>query len=261
MTLLVGIKCTNAVVLAADTAATYGGLGGSTVKQLTRKICIVAEGAAIATSGPVGIGQRLAGELGQKALLDAVQGMESWQAMTLIRLKFVEHLVRELAIASEAAKALGQHALQSAVSSTLVALSVRGSPRLFQFDQQGAPEEFTTLPWVTCGSGQNSADAFVSFLRRIFWRDREPTREEGIFTALWTVLQGIESAHGGIGGTPQVVLLEGGNARELSDSELQEHRQSIGAAEDALANFRHDLSRVSSAPALPSFADEKPSSS
>lgn len=243
MTLLVGIRCSDeAVVLAADGSATFGSIAGQTVKQQTRKIAIVAPTAAIATSGPVGLGQRLAGELADAALLAAVSTMEPWQAMTLLRKKFFDHIGVELHVATQA-KALGQAAFGSALSHTLVAVMVKESPRLFQFDQQGAPEEATaSLPWVTCGSGQGSADAFLSFLRRVFWPNREPTLQEALFTALWTIVQGIEAAPAGIGGDPQVVVLRrGADAEELGQSALQEHRQSISAAEQALADFRNSL--------------------
>jgi 20S proteasome alpha/beta subunit len=134
VTLLVGIRCSeDAVVLAADGAATFGGIAGHTVKQPTRKISIVAPTAVIATSGPVGLGQRLAGELADAGLLDAVSKMEPWQAMTFLRKKFFDHIGVELSVATQA-KALGQVAFSSALSHTLVALVVRESPRLFQFD-------------------------------------------------------------------------------------------------------------------------------
>lgn len=252
MTLLVGIRCSeDAVVLAADGSATFGSIAGQTVKQPTRKISIVAPTAAIATSGPVGLGQRLAGELSNAEVLAAIASMAPWEAMTFLRTKFFTHIGMELNVATQA-KALGQAAFASALSHTLVAVMVKGSPRLFQFDQQGAPEEATpSLPWVTCGSGQGSADAFLFFLRKVFWPNREPTLQEALFTALWTVVQGIEAAPAGIGGDPQVVVLRReAAAEELSQAVLQEHRQSIVAAEQALADFRKTLAG-SNGPTIP----------
>ena len=57
MTLIVGIKCSNGIVVGADGAATLGNtVGLRTVIQPVAKLTIV-RGAIVAVSGPVGIGQ------------------------------------------------------------------------------------------------------------------------------------------------------------------------------------------------------------
>lgn len=260
MTLLVGIKCQHAVVLASDGAATYGsGLGGQTVRQDTKKVLIIDDRAAIATSGPVGIGQRLSGEF--QAMLtngdQPLKAMESWQVMAFLRQKFAPTLLSELQYAAQAQALIGSAARQSALSFTLAAMMVAGDPCLFQFDQQGAPEEQTdTLPWVTAGSGQGSADAFLAFLRRVLWPGRVPTLQEGVFTALWTVLQGINTAPGFVGGDPQVVVVDGNGARELSKDDLQEHRESIAAAEAALAGYKSRLQDADTVVSVPKMGED-----
>src|SRR5690348_1989467 len=65
MTLIAGIKCKDGVVLGADGAATYGVMGQRTIRQPFKKKIKVLKEMVIGTSGPVGLGQRLAGSLEQ----------------------------------------------------------------------------------------------------------------------------------------------------------------------------------------------------
>ena len=61
MTLIVGIKCTDGVVMGADSAATFATpTGQSTVIQSATKLQIPAGPIITATSGPMGLGQLFA---------------------------------------------------------------------------------------------------------------------------------------------------------------------------------------------------------
>jgi len=93
--------------------------------------------------------------------------------MTLIRQELWKTIAYETDIARCIAQSLGPMAIQRALTTTLVALPLGHSTCLFQFDEQGAPEEATQeLPFVSIGSGQPIADPFLAFLRRIFWPDK-----------------------------------------------------------------------------------------
>lgn len=63
MTLIVGIKCDDGIVLGADGAATLGVMGQSTVRQATKKLDILKESVVVGVSGPVGLAQRIRGEI------------------------------------------------------------------------------------------------------------------------------------------------------------------------------------------------------
>lgn len=63
MTLLIGIKCTDGVVIAADGATTFGSLGSRTIRQPSRKLTIINQRMVVAVTGPVGLQQRFVGEL------------------------------------------------------------------------------------------------------------------------------------------------------------------------------------------------------
>jgi len=114
---------------------------------------------------------------------------------------------------------------------------------LFQFDQQGAPEEATEdLPFVSIGSGQSTADPFLAFIRKVFWPNSLPTLEMGIFSTLWTLRHAIETNPGGVADPKQIMVLERQgkdfNAHELASEDLEEHDEAITAAESVLGDFR-----------------------
>jgi hypothetical protein len=165
--------------------------------------------------------------------------------MTIIRQAIWEkHIGPELQAASVAQKVIGPIAMESALASTVAALPINYRPCLFQFDQQGTPEEATSdLPFVAIGSGQTIADPFLAFLRRIFWQSKLPTLPDGIFAALWILEHAIQISPGGVAGPKDIVVLEKKDkefkARKLIPEEFQEHLEAISAAEKSLYNFRN----------------------
>lgn len=246
MTLIVGIKADDGVVVGADSAATYGFLGGTTIRQETKKLEIIKGSVIIGTSGPVGLAQRFMGELTTLWDGNKFSGKKSYEAGPLIKAAFWKHAEQEQQSAATSVKIIGQAALNSSICYALVALPLSKQPCLLQFDYQCAPEEATSkLPFVAIGSGQPCADPFLAFLRRIFWNNKAPSLNEAIFASVWALQHAIQTMPGGVSGPVQVAVLErhGGNlaARELSPEELQEHYGAIDAAEKKLADFRKDL--------------------
>ena len=63
LTLIVGIKCTDGVVLGADGAATLGVMGTPTVRQAVKKLTIIDRQVVVGVSGPVGLAQRFTNEV------------------------------------------------------------------------------------------------------------------------------------------------------------------------------------------------------
>lgn len=242
MTLIIGIKCSDGIVMGADGAATLGAMGQFTVRQPKKKLEIFQGTVIVGNSGPVGLAQRIGGEI--KMLWDkrAFSNKKPFQAMTIIRGVMFKHVGPELEAAGVARPALGHIAVESALCFTLVGLPVSKRPCLFQFNQQCSPEEATDdLPFVAIGSGQGIADPFLAFLRRIFWPNSQPTVADGVFATFWTLEHAIQIHPGGVAEPKQIVILERKNqnwkARELSDEELEEHRESVAEAEGRLAGF------------------------
>ena len=259
MTLIVGIKCSDGIVVAADGAATLGFLGQQTVKQPVKKLCFIGDEVILAVSGPTGLGQRIEGTIGElykdkKNLLQK----KPYKLMSEIRVAlWTKHFEFEMKVAAIAQTTIGPAALSDAVSSTVLALPVRNEPFLIQFNSQGSPEYATdNLPFLAIGSGQNIADPFLAFLRRVFWPNKLPTLSEGVFAAVWSLHHSITVHPGGVADPKQVAVLEkmDGNSwklRELPPEELQEHEQFARTAEKHVSDFSMESKPRSDEPAPP----------
>src|SRR5205823_3850561 len=115
----------------------------------------------------------------------------------------------EWAVANVVKDTLGpQIAVTSANSSMIVALPIEKKAELIQFDYQCAPELATDeLPFVSVGSGQSTADPFLSLVRKIFWPTKPPPLNDGVFSAVWALRHAIDTVPGGIADPIQVAVL------------------------------------------------------
>ena len=168
---IVGIKCSDGIVVGADGAATLGNLSQMTARQPVRNLFVVSNVMIVGISGSIGLSQFLIDSI--RGLWDAggLKSKHPVQGMGILRDTMRPHAVREIQAAAAVRGAIGDHAaLQSAVCSTVIAVTLARSDCLFQFDHQAAPEAATEeLPFLAIGSGQNIADPFLAFLRSIFW--------------------------------------------------------------------------------------------
>lgn len=248
MTLIVGIKCEDGIVVGSDGAATLGAMGQQTVRQTFKKIAIAQDCCVVGTSGPIGISQRILGVVDQMWNKKAFSGKAAFEVMTLLRKElWTSILLAEVQAATQVKNLIGQPALVSALCACVIAMPVQHELRLFSFDQNLAPEESSDdLPFIAIGSGQSIADPFLAFLRRIFWEKRPPNLAEGVFTTWWALQHAVKTAPGGIADPKQIVVLErlkdGFVARELDTKELHEHEVAVGQAEDYLRSFMQYMS-------------------
>lgn len=259
MTLIVGIKCRDGVVLAADGAATFGAVGGPTIRQDVKKLKILRSAIVIGTSGPVGLGQRFAGELEECFANNELANKEPFQGMTIISERFRRHIAIEQQAAQGAAGLLGGNANSAWISASVVCITIKRQLCLIEYDHNGAPEiKSPNLPFVTIGSGQFTADPFLAFLRKILWDNQLPDLGTGILSAVWTVRHAIETSPGGVAEPMQVVIVHEqtpmNQARELNDSELGEHLEIIERLEQTIPTSIRNLSMPTSSPPSPPSA-------
>lgn len=243
MTLIIGMKCADGLVMGSDGAATLGAMGHSTVLQPVKKLRIIADSVIVGTSGYVGIGQRIAGEVESLYTSGKLKNQKPHEVMTVIRTEIWNKvLMMELQAANVAKNVAGGAAMASAISHSVVGITLNKVPCLFQFDQQGAPEQASgNLPFISIGSGMPLADPFLAFLRRIFWEKRLPSVSEGVFATLWTLRQAIQTTPGGVAEPIQIIEMKDGKARELAEDEFREHDEAIEAAEKSLRDYREHM--------------------
>jgi 20S proteasome alpha/beta subunit len=261
VTLIVGIKCSDGVVIGADGAATLGNsLGQRTVIQPMTKLEVMQDRIIMGVSGPVGLSQlycdRVEGLWRENKLGRDVRRPD---VMRLLHQAIYQDAQGAIAGASASVPFLGNNAAAAlAVTASVIALPVAGIPELIQCNHLGMAEAARVdLPYVAIGSGQPLADPFLAFLRHIFWPDSVPKLADGVFATVWTLEHAIRVAPGGISKPIQVATLAyKGKSRELFASVLapeglQEHLQHVGDAERHLSQFRESPQIVSPPPQPP----------
>lgn len=202
MTLIVGIKCADGVVMGADGAATLGNpVGQATVTQPVSKLHIVDNRILMGVSGAVGLSQLYLDRV-ESLWRDRKIGVELRTAGCMRLLS--DAISQDAAVAAEIAgrwSNLNRNSVGTVLTSSLIALpigGITGRPELIQFDYMGMPETASEdLPSVAIGSGQQLADPFLAFLRRVFWKEKAPHWTDGVFATVWTLLQAIQITPGG----------------------------------------------------------------
>ena len=96
------------------------------------------------------------------------------------------------------------------------------------------------------GIGKLSADPFLRFLVDVFCQRGKPSVREAVFLATWAIEHVIRTTPGGVAGPIRIGVLERNKenhlvARELPDSEIDEHRQATESAIGALRNWRDTI--------------------
>ncbi len=254
MTVIIGLKCSEGIVLGADGAATLGTMGLHTIVQPTAKLSLIETKAIFGFSGQVGLSQLFYDRA--CATCAAIQNIGLPEVCRRLRDSFLKDASISFQVAALARNVVGVVAAENVASQTLVALSVQGQPELIQFDYQCHPEWTTAeLPFVSIGSGEAIADPFLAWIRFVFWRRRLPTLAEGRFAVYWTLTHAIRTAPGGIGPPIQMATLERTQdsltARELSEAELKEHGEAISEYEDAIKELFGQQGEKVQPPPLP----------
>ena len=238
MTSVVAIRCTDGVVVGADSAITFGAAGGhiGTIEQHTsQKLRIIDESIIVAGTGDLGMMQRFAraiekanarGDFSQ--IVDAIE-----YGKMLSRIGHID---------------FAETHLNKFDFSAFVAFTAGGEASLCEIDGgsgfQPEIKEPSDLWYVSAGAGQAITDPFLALLREAFWVDGPPNLRGGIFTALWALTHVCEINTGGIGGPIKMAVLEKPKngqpslAHFLSTAELDEHKDAVQAAVKHLGQFK-----------------------
>lgn len=245
MTLIVGVKCSDGIVVGADSTATYSTQLGqqSTIRQDTiTKLHIASEKLVVGVSGPVSLSQFYGDEV--DAYLRAKGFKIAWRnvadAKTDLAQKFWKHAGPMWEKAGIVSRTVGPAAMVECNHASAVAFAIEETPHLIQFSTQCNGEEVTQeLPFVAIGSGQPPADTFLAFIRRIFWPSGLPSLTDGQVATIWTLDEVIKSTPGGIGGEVKVVVLKKSakghwKCEFLSDEEMDTHRRMIADVENGM---------------------------
>lgn len=233
MTVLVGVKCSDGVVIGADSIATSS-FGASSLMQIkTDKLAVVGDRVLVASTGAVGLGQRF---------VDTVQRAWKDGAFQSSCIDCARHLSRA---------AIGDFRQTGVPFSpqggwgygALVAAPHQDRPELIEFGAQDFQPEIKSdrLHFVSMGSGQMLAEPFMGFISRVLWGEGVPDVRTAMFGVYWALNHAIQMSPGGVGEPIRLATLrrEGTDwvARLLEPEELEEQAQHIAAIEDRIADY------------------------
>ena len=238
MTVIVGIRCTDGVVVGSDSAMTFGaGPGLFTIEQHNpNKISIVQERIIVAGTGQSGLGQRFIHEV-EKLWKD--NGMRGCPTVEVGR-KLSESAISNFCSTDTPKGEFG----------ALIALPVENAAELVEFQiADFQPDVKTGDVWyASMGAGQSIADPLLGFVREAFWQNGVPNLREGVFAATFVLKLACDMAPFGVAPPLQMALLYRDpenvgqwRARRLSEPELLEHEESVDGAIQQLGEYRAKL--------------------
>ena len=245
MTLVVGIRGKDGVVIGTDSAMTFASDQVLTIEQpLRQKIEIIDCKVIVAGTGEVGLGQRFT---------DVVKA--SWYNK-YFQDKSVIDIGRMLS--KSAIDDFSQTRVQLGSYGALTAVPCRGSAELIEFRSHNfQPEVKTGDVWyVSMGSGQLVADPLLGFMRKTFWGDDPPNRQEAVFAAAMVLELGCEMAPTGVSKPIQIATLgpdKKGHplARRLTQEELLEHEGNVKGAIEHFGKYQDVLRGINTTQQLP----------
>mgnify|MGYP003393505670 CR=1 FL=1 len=230
MTVLVGVRCTDGVVIGADSkATTEHGRAGLTGLPMD-KICIIADKVIVAGTGAVGLGQRF------EEIVEHHVGARTFKDNPPVE---CGRILCEQAVKNFRATGVGSP--QNGYGyGALVAAASGGSAQLIEFASSDFQPELKRgkLFFVSMGSGQLLAEPFVAFISRVLWKDTTPDIATAKLGVLWSLQHCIKYAPGGVGDPIAIAVLqkEGTEwrAKTLTDEELEEQSQHIETIESRI---------------------------
>ncbi len=245
MTLIVGIRCSDGVVIGSDSAMTFGvGRAHTIVQPFRQKIEIINDRVILAGTGSIGLSQRFA---------DTIR--ESWSSNALENLAAVD-VGRRLARA--AIIDLQQTGATPGAYGALVALPCAAGAELIEFASDDfQPEVKADDNWyVSIGAGQPVADPLLGLFRKVFWGDQPPDIRDGVLAATMVLKLACEMAPAGVSAPIHLATLQrdstdGYRARRLSREELSEHENNVDDAIRYFGAYRHTIAGSERSTPLP----------
>jgi len=233
MTVLVGVRCTDGVVVGADSMATssfaQSGLTGAPMD----KIAIIGNKVILAGTGAVGLGQRF------EAIVTNHVGKRTFASNETV--EGSKLLCREaMADFSSTGAILPQKGVPYGA---MLAIGCEGKGQLVEFEFGSFQPEVKRgkIFSVSMGSGQQLSEPFLAFVSRVLWNDSAPDVKNAKFGVLWALEHCIKYAPGGVGEPIQIAVLQkhgsDWRAELLTEAEFEEQRQHIDAIEAKIREY------------------------
>jgi len=243
MTAVVGILCSDGVVVGTDSSTTFfAGEHFKTIEQPCEKIYIVADRNIISGTGEVGLCQRFCSQVEKAWRENVFRG----QPVDVCR-ELSHRMVGDFQYTSAPKGHFG----------ALLAFACEKKLCLCEFDIQNFQPELKTdqIWYCSIGSAQPITDPFLGLMREVFWKAGPPKVSDGVFAATWALEHAIKVNPGGVNGPIRIAVLErdpqaGIRAHILREDVLEQHRQNVEEAKAHLAEYPNKH-RATGAPSIP----------
>lgn len=232
MTVLVGVKCTDGIVIGADSAATSAAGQVNLLKMAADKIDIIDGRVIVAGTGQVGLGQRFS------AVVKTAHGAKMFQKTPIELAKY---------LCAQGVNDFGSTNATKGTYGALVAAPIDDQGQLIEFATTDFQPELKNdkMNFVSMGSGQMLAEPFLSFVSRTFWNSRIPDLKSAIFGVYWALWHTIQCAPGGVGHPIVLATLakekKGWEAHLISDDQLGEQAQHMALIEERIGQYRSEM--------------------
>lgn len=232
MTVLVGVRCTDGVVIGSDSIATSS-MGSAPLIHLEAdpKIRIFGDSVVVATTGSVGYAQRLDHHISAATTGGVFRNLSAREATSNISNRMLTDLQSSRAPTSphEGLRFGG-----------LMAGAANDGPFLAEFATTDFQAEMKAgkVFFVSMGSGQILADPFLAFVCRVLWKGEMPDVDHGKFGVYWVLSHTIQLAPGKVGLPICLATLRQVDGRWVASSQdTQESAQYIAELENYITTF------------------------
>jgi len=232
VTVLVGVLCSDGVVIGADGIATSA-MGSAPLMHMEAnpKIRIFGN-AIIATTGPVGYAQRLDHHLDLAEKGHVFKNLSAREATSNVSKRFITEL-QESKAPSPLPEGVGFGGLLGAIDPKEGPYLAEFSTVNFQAEMKLGKTFFGSM-----GSGQVYADPFLVFVARVLWDNEMPTVELGKSGVYWVLEHTIKVAPGKVGKPIQLAALQKINDAWIArEQDVQESAQYVEELEDYIGAF------------------------
>jgi Proteasome subunit len=230
MTVLVAVKCTDGIIVGADSASTStNGLMPTIQLESNDKIRIFEQNIIVACTGAIGYSQRLHDHIEMAVRGGVFKQQNRRECFTNISKRFLSDLQSSMAQVNP----------QTGIGfGAIVALVHSNTPYLVEFGSKDSQyeEKDGKIFFVSMGSGQILADPFLAFVNRVLWQGQIPSLELGRLGVYWTLDHVIRYAVGGVGGKIRIAMLRHKDGQWITSdmSETEEPAQFLGELEGTI---------------------------
>jgi hypothetical protein len=218
VTVLVGVRCTDGVVIGADSVATSAtGANALMSIESNDKIRIFPDGVIMAATGAVGFSQRLTHHIEQAISGHVFRNLSAHDCTVNISKRLLTDFQNSL---------VQSYQPQGLRFGALLAAAIKGEPCLIEYGTTDFQPEIKQdkLFYVSMGSGQVLAEPFLAFVSRVLWKGIMPTVKDAMFGVYWVLDHTIKLAPGGVGGAIKLAILHKPAAAWIAE-EIQDQQE------------------------------------